>query len=164
MRAFSERLLGALDWHGIAEVEFRLDARDNVPKLMEINPRFWGSLCVAIKAGVDFPYMLYRIAVDGDINGVFSYKIGVKGRYLEQELLYIISMLFQGKTFNPSVKGGRLKALMNWLRFYEHGLFYDLFEWDDPAPFLYNFFSCPFGVKTMLGASRAFVINLEGGK
>ena len=146
MRVFSERLLGALDWHGIAEVEFRLDARDNVPKLMEINPRFWGSLCVAIKAGVDFPYMLYRIAVDGDINGVFSYKIGVKGRYLEQELLYIISMLFQGKTFNPSVKGERLKVLMNWLRFYEPGLFYDLFEWGDPIPFLYSFFSCPLGL------------------
>jgi len=157
MRVFSERLLGALDWHGIAEVEFRLDARDNVPKLMEINPRFWGSLCVAIKAGVDFPYMLYRIAVDGDINGVFSYKIGVKGRYLEQEVLYIISMLFQDKTFNPSVKDERLKVLMNWLKFYEPGLFYDLFEWGDPAPFLYSFFSCPLGLMRLFrGKSYAW--------
>ena len=36
-------------------VEFKHDERDGVPKLMEINGRFWGSLQLAIDAGVDFP-------------------------------------------------------------------------------------------------------------
>ncbi len=40
-------------------VEFKLDPRDNTPKLMEINPRFWGSLALAIESGVNFPYLLY---------------------------------------------------------------------------------------------------------
>jgi len=33
----------SLDWHGVAMVEFWIDSRDGKPKLMEINPRFWGT-------------------------------------------------------------------------------------------------------------------------
>ncbi|MFQ5901588.1 MAG: ATP-grasp domain-containing protein, partial [Thermodesulfobacteriota bacterium] len=35
-------LLKSLGWTGVAMVEFRVDSRDGRPKLMEINPRFWG--------------------------------------------------------------------------------------------------------------------------
>lgn len=58
------RLLDSLGWHGLAMVEFRRDERDGEFKLMEINPRFWGSLDLAIAAGVDFPYDLCQI-IDG---------------------------------------------------------------------------------------------------
>lgn len=47
-------LLTALNWHGVAMVEFRVDARDGKPKLIEINPGFWTGLPLAIYAGVDF--------------------------------------------------------------------------------------------------------------
>jgi protein-tyrosine-phosphatase/peptidoglycan/xylan/chitin deacetylase (PgdA/CDA1 family)/carbamoylphosphate synthase large subunit len=58
---FSERLLGALGWHGVAMVEFKRRP-DGSFVLMEINPRLWGSLALAGKAGVDFPLGLLRIA------------------------------------------------------------------------------------------------------
>jgi predicted ATP-grasp superfamily ATP-dependent carboligase len=150
MKAYSETLLKALDWHGIAEVEFRLDSRDNIPKLMEINPRFWGSLCVAVKAGVDFPYLLYRLSMDGDISSVFSYKAGVKGRYFEQDLLYIVSLLRDAST-NPGVWSRKnLRVLLNWFRFYEPGIFYDLFEVNDPLPFLFSSALSPLGLAKFL--------------
>ena len=41
-------------------IEFRIDSRDGVPKIMEVNPRFWGSLQLSILSGVDFPYLLYK--------------------------------------------------------------------------------------------------------
>jgi hypothetical protein len=47
-------------WHGVAMVEFKIDRRDQLPKLMEINGRFWGSLQLAIDAGVDFPAILLQ--------------------------------------------------------------------------------------------------------
>jgi hypothetical protein len=47
-------LLKALDWFGVAMVEFKMDPRDDTPKLMEVNPRFWGSLQLAISSGVHF--------------------------------------------------------------------------------------------------------------
>jgi predicted ATP-grasp superfamily ATP-dependent carboligase len=49
---------------------------------MEINPRFWGSMQVAINAGVDFPNLLNTMLRDGDIEKSLSYKTGVRCRYM----------------------------------------------------------------------------------
>lgn len=57
----AEKLLTALEWHGVAMVEFKMDATDQY-WLMEINPRLWGSLALSIDAGVDFPIGLLQIA------------------------------------------------------------------------------------------------------
>ena len=37
-------LMRDLEWHSVAMVEFKLDEKDGMSKLMEINGRFWGSL------------------------------------------------------------------------------------------------------------------------
>jgi predicted ATP-grasp superfamily ATP-dependent carboligase len=59
----SRKLLKALDWSGVAMVEFKRDiARNNIPVLMEINARFWGSLQLAIDAGVNFPLYQYYLS------------------------------------------------------------------------------------------------------
>lgn len=63
----AKRLLDDLDWHGVAMVEFKRQS-DGSLWLMEINPRFWGSLALAIDAGVDFPLGLWRLAC-GDTAG-----------------------------------------------------------------------------------------------
>ena len=52
---YRRRLLRALGWHGVAMVEFKRERATGVPFLMEINGRFWGSLQLAIDAGLDFP-------------------------------------------------------------------------------------------------------------
>ena len=57
-------LMRALNWKGIAMVEWKVDPRDGRPKLMEVNPRFWGSLELAVRSGVDFP-VLYAQAAAG---------------------------------------------------------------------------------------------------
>src|SRR5579864_1749192 len=57
----AERLLTALNWHGVAMVEFKMDAKGHY-WLMEINPRLWGSLALSIDAGVNFPLGLLQIA------------------------------------------------------------------------------------------------------
>ena len=57
----AEKLLTALKWHGVAMVEFKMDAQGQY-WLMEINPRLWGSLALSIDAGVDFPMGLLQIA------------------------------------------------------------------------------------------------------
>jgi predicted ATP-grasp superfamily ATP-dependent carboligase len=62
-------------------VEFKHDARDGVSKLLEINGRFWGSLQLAIDAGVDFPYLLYRLAVEGDVAPTRGYEVGTRLRW-----------------------------------------------------------------------------------
>src|SRR5262249_3738164 len=59
--AAARALLHALDWHGVAMVEFKV-APDGAFHLMEVNPRLWGSLALAIDCGVNFPLGLWRIA------------------------------------------------------------------------------------------------------
>ena len=58
------KLLDALNWHGVAMVEFKKSELDGKYYLMEINPKFWGSLDLAIHSGVDFPYIACRIAMN----------------------------------------------------------------------------------------------------
>lgn len=62
-------LLGRLGWHGVAEIDFRWD-RKTTPQMIEVNPRFWGGLPQAVEAGWDYPWLLYRLAVDGTIDPV----------------------------------------------------------------------------------------------
>ena len=122
---YATTLLEALDWHGVAMVEFRVDQRDGKPKLMEINPRFWGSLQLAISSGVDFPYLLYKMAMDGDVEPVFEYKTGVKVRWLLLgDILWFLGIQNSNK----------LKALPEFLKF--RGMRYDVLSFRDPMPAL----------------------------
>jgi hypothetical protein len=68
MNRICRELLGPLNWHGVAQVDFRWDGSDdNDPSLIEVNPRFWGGLNQAIASGWDYPWLLYRLAVDGHV-------------------------------------------------------------------------------------------------
>jgi len=62
--ADARRLLESIGWRGVAMVEFRVTS-DGTPYFMEINPRFWGTLSLAIAAGVDFPRLLVERFVGG---------------------------------------------------------------------------------------------------
>lgn len=58
----SVRLLKALSWQGVAMVEFKLDVAKGRWWLMEVNGRYWGSLPLALNAGVPFPYCEWMAA------------------------------------------------------------------------------------------------------
>jgi predicted ATP-grasp superfamily ATP-dependent carboligase len=56
VEAAARRLLAAMRWTGMVEVEFK----DG--KLLDVNPRAWGWQSLCGRAGVDFPYLLWRQA------------------------------------------------------------------------------------------------------
>lgn len=56
---YGEKMLDLVKWNGPAMVEFKKHS-DGEYKLMEINPKFWGSLELALAAGVEFPYYLVQ--------------------------------------------------------------------------------------------------------
>lgn len=74
---YAKKIFKELRWYGVAEVEFKLDPRDNMFKLIEINPRFWQYLKLPISCGVDFPFMLYEISTGKDVAMQTEYSIGV---------------------------------------------------------------------------------------
>ncbi|MEM0466430.1 MAG: ATP-grasp domain-containing protein [Candidatus Thermoplasmatota archaeon] len=81
------RLLKHLQWSGVAMVEFRIDKRDGTPKVIEINPRFWGSLQLSIFAGVDFPYLLYRLVTGEDVLSNLEYAKGIRCRWFLGDII-----------------------------------------------------------------------------
>jgi predicted ATP-grasp superfamily ATP-dependent carboligase len=69
MEAVAADLLGPMNWHGVAEIDFRWDGRaETEPKLIEVNPRFWGGLIQAVESGWDYPWLLFRLAADGHVS------------------------------------------------------------------------------------------------
>jgi len=136
-RDYAERLLKHLDWQGVAMVEFKRDVRDGLPKLMEINGRFWGSLQLAIDAGVDFPAILLA-TVEGLQSPVLPpYRVGVKSRWLWGDIDSLLLRLRSRKGDWPAQDGrGRIGAMMQFLRFVDRDLYYDNPKADDVRPWL----------------------------
>lgn len=123
LKELGVRLLQAMGWQGVAMVEFKTDPRDGRAKLMEVNPKFWGSIALPIAAGVDFPFLLYRIALEGDIAPSNSYRIGVLCRWLlPGDLLHFF--------FNPD----RFHLTPSFFQFRGENLYDDLLTWDDLGP------------------------------
>ena len=66
--AAAVRLLEELQWHGIAQVDFLWTGRsEDPPILIEINPRLFGGLFHSIASGVDYPWMLYQLALGREV-------------------------------------------------------------------------------------------------
>jgi predicted ATP-grasp superfamily ATP-dependent carboligase/protein-tyrosine-phosphatase len=63
--AAAEPLAAAARLDGVAMFEFRLDRRSGRHVLLEVNPRFWGSLPLAVAAGADFPALWWDLAIRG---------------------------------------------------------------------------------------------------
>jgi len=71
-------LLERVGWHGVCQVEFKRDSRDGSPRLLDVNPRFWGTLDAAIQAGANFPAKLCELAARGDTTEQYEYRVGMR--------------------------------------------------------------------------------------
>jgi len=135
MAEAARALLEALEWHGVAMVEFKRDARDGKAKLMEINGRFWNSLPLAVASGVDFPYLLYRMALEGDCPECFEYRKGVRARWLAGDVKH----LFEALRGRPSGWTDRFPSrgatLLGFLKPAGRDVHYDDLWLSDPVPF-----------------------------
>jgi len=74
--------LADLGFTGVAMFEWKRDVRDGELKLLECNPRFWGSLHQAEIAGVPFPALLVRLARGEAVASVATYRTDRRSRAL----------------------------------------------------------------------------------
>jgi predicted ATP-grasp superfamily ATP-dependent carboligase len=106
LRSLAVTMFRKLRWHGAANCHFIKDERDNTYKLIEINPRIWGTVESSIEAGVDFPYMMYRMALGEKIRETTQYKLGQTFRWiLFGEFAYLLK------------SSKKLATFRNYLRF-----------------------------------------------
>ena len=92
---------------------------------MEINPRFWGSLQLAISAGVDFPVLYHQAALGLDVEPILNYPINKYCRWL-----------WPGDIFHFLSNPNRFDLQPSFFKFCGSNISYDIISGDDPLPTL----------------------------
>lgn len=138
MKAQAVTLLRELGWQGIAMVEFKMDDRDGTPKLMEINGRFWGSLQLAIDAGVDFPSILLETLAGGATKPAPTYRVGVQSRWLLGDFDALLVRLFSRRQRVVSDPHGKLHHTMQFMKLWGRDLHYENPRVSDLGPWFFE--------------------------
>lgn len=116
------RLLAAMRFTGLAEIEFKKDFRDGKFKLLDINPRVWGWHTLCKRAGIDFPYLLWRLVVGESVPKLHG-RPGEAWIHMSADLRVAVEEIFKGRLslreYSNSLKRASESAI---------------FSWDDPLP------------------------------
>lgn len=93
LEKYAEKLLSSIQYDGVAMVEFKYNEKENKAWLIDVNPRFWGSIGLAINAGVDFPMLLYKMAI-GELPAYKNtYKEGIRYKWLLGDILGLVEII-----------------------------------------------------------------------
>ena len=118
----ARRLLAAMRLTGLMEAEFKRDERTGENRLLDLNPRPWGWQSLCGRAGVDFPYLLWRMASGAAVPPVRATP-GVRWVRMTTDLLAVAG----------EVRAGRLSTRA-YLRSLRRPLEFAVFAPDDPLP------------------------------
>jgi D-aspartate ligase len=121
------RMLRAVDFRGFASVEFKRDYRDNQLKFIEANIRITRSIPLPIKAGVDFPFIIFQDLVRDEQVKVKTYN----------ENSYLVEIVADLGNF---VKRDKDKNLLRFVQPYlARSKTFSILEFSDPMPFFGQF-------------------------
>ncbi|WP_297793835.1 ATP-grasp domain-containing protein [uncultured Marinobacter sp.] len=128
----ANKLLQHVRWHGVAMVEFRVST-DGTGYLMEVNPRFWGSLQLAIDSGIDFPWWLYLVSTGKSIPQVDWQHRRVRWLLGDLDRLYLVLK-------SPASTYSMAEKFIEILRFLKPGLRtrHEVNRWYDLRPFWFE--------------------------
>ena len=84
------KLLKAIGWRGYADIDLIQDPRDNIAKIMEINPRITGSVKICYKCGVNFSEQILQDYLNLEVADHMKYEAGKYLRYLHTDVLWFL--------------------------------------------------------------------------
>jgi protein-tyrosine-phosphatase/predicted ATP-grasp superfamily ATP-dependent carboligase len=132
------RLLRKLEWRGVAMVEFRHDRSARQATLMEVNGRYWSSLPLAIRAGVDFPFYEWQIAQGEKPCVSASYRTGLRLRSLSYDVRRW-SSLFTEMPADDFPLPSKWKESIRFVKDSFIPASPSLWSWQDPVPAIKEF-------------------------
>jgi predicted ATP-grasp superfamily ATP-dependent carboligase len=127
------KIVRELKWTGVGQLDFIAKADMTEPYLLEMNPRWWGALNLAVVNGFDFPLGLVTMLLDGQpVSSAFCEGVPRrKSLWIVGELMACRAELMQGKLYSP------FSSLWRIL-FPGRDCAYDDFSWRDPLPLLFE--------------------------
>jgi len=133
IKELGTRILKAMNYYGISEIEFKKDPRDGNFKLIEMNARTWLWHSLAIRCGVDFPYLLYRDMMEESVTPVTSFRENVKWIHIYTDIGIMIREVLKKnlkiRDYLSSLKGEKEFAVLSL---------------DDPLPFIVETLILPY--------------------
>jgi len=138
----SLRFLKAINFYGIAEVEYKRDPRDGKFKLLDVNARAWGFHGLGLAAGVDFPYLLFADQM-GIVTEPCKAKPGVGWLRLLTDAPTSMVELFK-----------RNLTLGSYLQSIGRTRIESVFSWSDPLPSVAEFALLPYFLRKKLASSK----------
>jgi predicted ATP-grasp superfamily ATP-dependent carboligase len=122
LKDYATRLMGEIGYHGVAQLEFKHDTRDEEYKLLEINAKFWGTLGLSIAAGINFPFLAALMALNQPFKDQFDYKEGLIYRWrFPNEVLRWARERNAGVKLRSLIASPRGEIVTDW-------------RWNDPLP------------------------------
>jgi D-aspartate ligase len=143
----SRRLLKAIGLDGLVEVEFKRDPRDGLCKLLDINSRVWGWHTLGLRAGVDFPYLQWRLIHGEELPRIVP-RTGARWVRMLTDLPAALDEMLHGRL-----------SLPDYLRSFRGPLEFAIFAPDDPVPTLLDLpFLAWLFVERKIGWSNEFIL------
>lgn len=119
------QILKKVGWIGPAHIDVLYDTSSNTHMLLEVNPRFWMSLNLSIKSGVDVPHLLYQLSAGKNISKINSYEVGFKYRWIfPYEILWLMK--------SPN----KIQGIKEFFKFWEKNVCDGNLSIRDPLPFI----------------------------
>ncbi len=92
------KLLGPLKWSGTAQIDFLWTGKSNeVPRMIEANPRFWAGLFHSVQSGVDYPWLNYLLFSGQEFPQINKPVAGTKTKLPLVWFLSVLQESFPGK-------------------------------------------------------------------
>jgi predicted ATP-grasp superfamily ATP-dependent carboligase len=117
-----QQLLSTIGYRGIFSSEFKLDARDGLFKILEVNARPWWFVNFTARCGVDVCSMAYSDALGEDVPSVDTYQVGRREVYPYTDFFACRALQRRGEL-----------SLWSWFRSW-FGATQTVFQWSDPLP------------------------------
>lgn len=117
-----DRLLASVGYRGVFSAEFKLDERDGVFKVLEVNVRPWWYIEFAAQCGIDVCYLAYLDALGHEAVPIVDYEVGVRLIYPHYDYFSYRALRRRGSL-----------SMGGWVRSW-WGATQPVFRWNDPMP------------------------------
>jgi predicted ATP-grasp superfamily ATP-dependent carboligase len=122
LKKYAFDIIEKTNWTGMVGLDIKQNRLSKKYFLLDFNPRFGATTFLAVKSGVDFPYLLYQLAVEGKEGHVHEYKKSIYRSLFKEDLFFVAK--------NPL-------AIPKWLiEFFDPRVNYG-YEKNDPGPFFH---------------------------
>ncbi len=144
LKEATAKIVKHLNYTGVGMSEYRVDYETDEWWFLEVNARFWGSLPLAVAAGVDFPRDLFEMLVENKTDFDSNYQPGVRCRNFRNDLRWsghwIRQKLNSRAILSAQKQGWKINSIswkqfmLDWLRMITFRDHQDLLSMDDLSP------------------------------